>query len=109
MGKKHHGDDLPWFLLWSEAAFCFLFTSELVIRLYVYRCKFFYGPAIAWNIFDFTVVSLQIFDQVMQAVAHLESNTNISSLRLLRILRLIRIARVIRVVRLVEELHTIVS
>eukprot|EP00927_Polykrikos_kofoidii_P034666 TRINITY_DN29368_c0_g1_i1.p1 TRINITY_DN29368_c0_g1~~TRINITY_DN29368_c0_g1_i1.p1 ORF type:complete len:922 (-),score=144.40 TRINITY_DN29368_c0_g1_i1:62-2827(-) len=93
--------------------FCVAFTTELALRLMVYRCKFFspYNQGCLWNYFDTFVVSAQLLEIFADFLASSTSvNTDqLKLLRVLRILRLVRILRVVRVLHLISELRTIVS
>jgi voltage-gated sodium channel len=94
-----------------DLCFCFLFTSELLARIYVYRMNFFCSRTDGWwNLFDFTLVCIQLFDEVLTAVAASDrSGFNFSFMRIIRILRLVRIMRLFRVLRLISDLRAIVS
>jgi voltage-gated sodium channel len=88
-----------------EIVFGIIFTLELALRLFAYRCMFFFMPGKGWNIFDFTVVSLQWIEMVLELMA---AGLGVD-FSLLRILRLIRVIRLARALRLIGELRTIVS
>lgn len=91
---------------WSEmleTLFCIAFSIELGLRIYVWRLAFFKLDW-QWNTFDMVVVSLQIVEEVMGAIA---VSLNFSFVRVLRVLRLVRIVRVLRIVRLVSRLRTL--
>lgn len=98
--------------------FCVAFTTELVLRIMLYRLDFFVGCGWRWNMFDITIVGLQLAEEVgeMQAADSLgavlsqqrDGNMSLSFMRILRVLRLIRIVRVVRILRLVRELRAMV-
>lgn len=94
-----------------EATFCALFVVELMLRLYVYRCSFFWVQGRGWNIFDLVAVGLQLIEKI--GVAIVGSDTmpggGFSFVSILRILRIIRVVRLIRILRLITELRTLVS
>lgn len=89
-----------------------IFTVELVLRIFAFRLDFFTKPGWKWNIFDFTLVFLQISEEVVTAVVYTDSTSrtvNLSFMRILRVLRLVRIVRLVRVLRLIRELRTLVE
>ncbi len=58
-----------------------IFTIEVLVRMFVYRYRFFHDP---WRIFDFLVVSISL----------IPVSGNLSILRALRILRVLRLISV---------------
>ena len=66
----------------------FFFTGELLLKVYVYRSRFFRE---GWNLFDFAVV----------AIAWLPASGSLSVLRALRILRVLRLVSVVPQMRAV--------
>eukprot|EP00435_Cladocopium_sp_Y103_P037488 s1576_g9.t3 len=90
-----------------------IFTIELVLRIFACRLDFFTKPGWKWNVFDFTLVFLQISEEVVTAVAYTGADgsrsVNLSFMRILRVLRLVRIVRLVRVLRLIRELRTLVA
>eukprot|EP00930_Biecheleria_cincta_P057640 TRINITY_DN4353_c0_g1_i1.p1 TRINITY_DN4353_c0_g1~~TRINITY_DN4353_c0_g1_i1.p1 ORF type:complete len:654 (+),score=94.13 TRINITY_DN4353_c0_g1_i1:268-1962(+) len=93
-----------------DILFCVAFTLELLCRLRVYGISFFCASDWKWNWFDLLLVSMQLVDETLTAVASgASSGMNFSFMRVLRILRLVRIMRIIRILRLIGELRAIVS
>mmetsp|Transcript_1869 Transcript_1869/g.3774 ORF Transcript_1869/g.3774 Transcript_1869/m.3774 type:complete len:625 (-) Transcript_1869:104-1978(-) len=91
----------------AEYIFSVLFTVELALRLFAFRCSFFTNQQRWWNTFDSIIVSLQLFEIFMFVVA---SNAGVGfSFNFLRILRLVRVVRLARALRVISELRTIVS
>lgn len=90
-----------------------IFTIGLVLRIFAYRLDFFTKPGWKWNVFDFTLVFLQISEEVVTAAAYTGADNsrsvNLSFMRILRVLRLVRIVRLVRVLRLIRELRTLVQ
>lgn len=78
-----------------------VYTTELIMKLYVFRCKFFLTP---WNCLDFFIVQS---DLVMVVVEVFLADT--ASLSLLRVLRLLRLARGARVLRHFPQLALMVK
>jgi hypothetical protein len=98
-----------------EVFFCIVFTSELLLRVYVYKLEFFLkrDVGVLWNYFDLLVVSAQLVQECfeyMQSSANDNNDAgNLRILRILRVLRIVRIFRLVRVLHLISELRTIVS
>lgn len=94
-------------------AFCLWFTVEVGLKLYVYRMRFFTMHGCAWNIMDFFLNILQIFEEVVAIVSLASANTqtvlNSGVMRTVRICRGIKVMRLVRTVRFAEELQLIVS
>jgi len=66
-----------------------------------------------WNVFDCSMVTLQLFEEITWRFAYLFSNGDsdffsVSFLRVLKVLRLIRIIRLVRVLHFVSELRALV-
>lgn len=74
----------------ADALIVVLFTVEIVLRIYVYRGRFFKDP---WSLFDFFVV----------AVSLVPASDGLSILRALRVLRLFRLLTI------VPQMRTIIS
>lgn len=114
-GARYVTEDVPPIFNYFEKGFLFLFGSELCLRLYVYKHKFFLvknASALFWNVFDTLVVCSQVGEELMAIVAQGNQESEMGSMRvmrIMRILRLMRILRVMRVLRLISELRTIVS
>ena len=77
-------------LNWADKFILVLFSVELLIKLYVYRLKFFYS---GWNVFDLIIV----------IIAWLPTSGALTVLRALRILR------VLRLISVVPQLRRVVS
>ena len=45
--------------------FALIFLSELILRIAAYRCDFFSGPDMAWNLFDTMLILSQAVEQGM--------------------------------------------
>jgi len=106
----HKGEALPFSLTIVETSFALVFLTELILRLVVFRCKFFWMQGWQWNWFDTVVVGLQTFEEVVNlAKVDRLGSMNFSFMRVMRILRLIRVMRLVRVLRLIRELRTLVA
>jgi len=73
-----------------DALLLYLFTAELLLRIYAFRGRFFRDP---WGIFDFVVVSIAWFP----------ASGPLSVLRALRVLRVLRLISVVPSLRNVVE------
>jgi len=95
----------------AELAFCVIFALEIVLRVYTYRCDFFwYSPDRLWNWFDTAIVVFQILTEVLErATARNDFEITVLYMRMLRILRYIRIVRFVRVVHFIHQLRTMVA
>lgn len=109
---RNWAEDSPLVFKLLDHFFCLIFTVEMVLRIYVHRCRFFRE---VWNIFDFIVVSLQLSEVMVFVVGSIILRVKITSnsdfkgsLPLLRILRLVRILRIARVLHIFSELRTLI-
>lgn len=93
-----------------DITFCVLFTTELILRMVAGGKGFWLGSEWRWNLFDFFMVALQIFEETTALIAESPSGTgsNFSYFRLLRLLRLVRVLRIVRVLRFIRELRKLV-
>ena len=80
--NTHFSSDTLKFLKLIDGSFLVVFVIELVMKMWVYRSRFFHD---AWRIFDFIIVG----------VACLPSSGSFSLLRSLRILRALRMISVV--------------
>lgn len=95
-----------------EDWFLVIFTVELCFRLLLYRCSFFTRPGDrAWNIFDLTVVLLNVLGR--QAATKSSSDNSNKDLKrmqymmMLRVLRILRVLRAFRIFRHFRKLQTL--
>lgn len=90
-----------------EAIMCVFFVIEILLRIGVYRWKFFYMSGWQWNVFDLVIISVQVIEQIMTAVL-IEDEflmSNFSATRVIRTLKLIRLLRIARVLHIIGELR----
>eukprot|EP00929_Paragymnodinium_shiwhaense_P085867 TRINITY_DN46322_c0_g1_i1.p1 TRINITY_DN46322_c0_g1~~TRINITY_DN46322_c0_g1_i1.p1 ORF type:complete len:580 (-),score=114.95 TRINITY_DN46322_c0_g1_i1:134-1873(-) len=94
-----------------EGMFCLLFLAELLLRLCVYKLRFFVMVGWPWNWFDFVVVAMQVLDVASKLlmIGPPSGGGGASTLRVLRLARLVRIVRAFRVVRFRDELKGLVN
>jgi len=79
------------------------------MRIYAYGEDFFTMSGWQWNVFDLSIVMMQVMEQLIRIGVFFEIPINHNVFTLARMFRLFRISRLIRSVRFNEELHTIVS
>jgi len=106
----HQSNVVPEAFAYIETCLCFVFVIELVLRLIVFKWRFFVRTGWQWNIFDCLVVGVQVIEQIL--AIHFSGNSqfvnNLSSARAMRFLRLIRVLRVARVLQGIAELRILV-
>eukprot|EP00929_Paragymnodinium_shiwhaense_P113071 TRINITY_DN81338_c0_g1_i1.p1 TRINITY_DN81338_c0_g1~~TRINITY_DN81338_c0_g1_i1.p1 ORF type:complete len:496 (-),score=94.98 TRINITY_DN81338_c0_g1_i1:94-1581(-) len=90
---------------WTNNLFLSFFTVEISLRLCYYGLDFFRpGPDQGWNLFDFTIVGMGIFDLwVKDLLFPSGKNGGFKIGKLLLVLRTFRIMRVLRAVRLLRQ------
>jgi len=84
-----------------EWLFCVLFVSEWCLRVSLERQQFFCGEAWGRNVFDTTIIGLQVLDVMM-------SISNIAETEWTRLIRATRILRIVRLLHLYKELKYMV-
>jgi len=89
-----------------ESIFCAVFTTELMLRIYVYGSMYFRRADRMWNVFDATLVLLQLGEQILGFFANVGVN---KLMRILQILRLVRIVRMVRMLHLISELRALMA
>jgi len=113
--------DFPELEIWHaiENIFLVIFSSELVLRMISLGLIQFFarGEDQMWNIFDFAIVGLGLFDVVSEQIgAHAphpehhgkedeQGGGGVSTL--FRMIRLLRILRVFKIVRFLKQLYMI--
>lgn len=76
-----------------------IYTTELAVKLYVYRLDFFHDM---WNILDFAIVGVDIILLIIGFI------TPMPSVAILRVFRLIRLARAFKAANFFRELHALI-
>eukprot|EP00931_Biecheleriopsis_adriatica_P086475 TRINITY_DN61141_c0_g1_i1.p1 TRINITY_DN61141_c0_g1~~TRINITY_DN61141_c0_g1_i1.p1 ORF type:complete len:622 (-),score=117.12 TRINITY_DN61141_c0_g1_i1:2-1816(-) len=94
--------------------FTFLFTAELVLRMYVSGVKSFLMSRKGWfwNYLDLIIVISSLLEAVLQVVAWTdgENSSEVAAsngFRVMRISRLLRIARVFRVIKVIRFVQSL--
>jgi voltage-gated sodium channel len=100
--------DIPDFEYWYEIEniFLFVFTLDLLLNLFIDPRAFFdrRNSDFIWNMFDFGVVCLGLFDSLASAV----SSTGVQGqgyATLFRMVRLLRILRIFKIIRFLKQLY----
>jgi len=102
-------DKFSWDIV--ENIFLVFFTAELAIRMYCLGLYKFFNfrnnPDIAWNIFDFLLVSMGVLSLGLHFVAGSSDllARNATLFRIIRLLRILRVLRIIRIVRFLKQLY----
>jgi hypothetical protein len=107
---RHEVEDVPLYFALAEWIFCVIFSCELVVKLYIYRWSFYFGPLWQWNVFDTCLVTIQLLDVCLEsliATSGSDALENVSYLRLLRILRVLRIMRLVRLMKFFGDLNIV--
>jgi len=80
------------------------------LRLHIYGWSKYFcrTESWVWNVFDATLVLVQLGEQIIGFFANVGVN-KLSMMRILRVLRLVRIVRMVRILRLIGELRTLVA
>lgn len=101
-----------WF--WCNQVLQFIFTFELICRLKLAGCRFFYRhPELMWNYLDSVIVVGGIIDlwiiTPLEYVLESGMGGQKGLVSTLRLVRLLRIARVVRLVRRIPPLFTLIA
>lgn len=89
-------------------AFASFYTVELLLRLAVYKARYFLNEDWKWNAFDFVLVVAGIYD-IIWANVQTGNSIDVKWLRMLRLLKMMKMLRVIRVMHFFQELRVLVS
>eukprot|EP00416_Gambierdiscus_australes_P024676 CAMPEP_0171067680 /NCGR_PEP_ID=MMETSP0766_2-20121228/8135_1 /TAXON_ID=439317 /ORGANISM="Gambierdiscus australes, Strain CAWD 149" /LENGTH=448 /DNA_ID=CAMNT_0011523937 /DNA_START=58 /DNA_END=1404 /DNA_ORIENTATION=- len=109
---KHVGGEemiTPDWLRYAGYGFIFFYTLELLLKLYVFRCKFFRNENWQWNIFDFVLVVCGLYEVSMDFRSSSQNEVNVAWMRLLRLLRMSKMLRVVRIMRFFRVLRMMMS
>lgn len=89
----------------TESFFTFVFSVEMFLKKYAYRCSYFKD---GWNCLDFFLVWLSIIDGFILGIV-LGGSGALQGLSILRILRLVRVVKMVRLLKAFKELWLIVK
>ena len=93
------------FLRMTNYVFTFVFFTEAVLKLLVYRQSYFQT---AWNKFDFFVVAASLFDLGLEFV-DAEDMKNLPIGNVAKVLRVLRVSRVLRLAKKSQDLQALVE
>merc|ERR1712194_884050 len=87
----------PFSLQIFSSIFCLFFTVELMLKMWVYRLRFFTMVSWRWNVFELIIVGLQVWEEISAFVLWVEEETlsqdqhtgRFTFMRILRALRLV--------------------
>ncbi|CAJ1387829.1 unnamed protein product [Effrenium voratum] len=89
-----------------------IFLAELMLMFAAHGCRrFFCGPNMMWNIFDFVIIGIAILEttaELWQQTANQVSTAQVRVIRAVRLLRAFRSMRLVRLLRYVGALRTLV-
>jgi len=88
--------------------YCLFFFCELMLRMFAFRCEFFYKRSWGWNNADFVIVSLSIFEVMLLNFGGQDGGGQLSLIRLVRVVRIVRIFRIIKMFDFFRELRVLV-
>eukprot|EP00747_Dinoflagellata_sp_TGD_P111381 gnl/TRDRNA2_/TRDRNA2_171212_c0_seq3.p1 gnl/TRDRNA2_/TRDRNA2_171212_c0~~gnl/TRDRNA2_/TRDRNA2_171212_c0_seq3.p1 ORF type:complete len:886 (+),score=161.09 gnl/TRDRNA2_/TRDRNA2_171212_c0_seq3:81-2738(+) len=93
------------FITSAERFFTIFFLVELILKLCVHRRYFFVNENMKWNIFDFFLVGLAVYDQLVTLIAHSGGGPNMTFMRTLRMLKMAKMLRMARVLKAFKDLR----
>lgn len=95
-----------WITLWAvlEQLFTIIFLTEMVVKIYGLRLKYFYS---GWNWLDASLVFVAVLDNWI--LVFFLDGSQIERISVLRLVRLYRLARIFRVLRMSRDVATIVG
>ncbi|CAE7213027.1 Scn10a [Symbiodinium sp. CCMP2456] len=88
-----------------ENFFCLLWIAEMLMKLWAFRLAYFRS---GWNVFDFSLVLLNVFETWVIPSLAIEDLDAIGVLRIVRVLRILRLLRLIRLMKLFKNLWLII-
>ncbi|CAE7938615.1 NaCP60E [Symbiodinium necroappetens] len=88
-----------------ENFFCLLWITEMLLKLWAFHLAYFRS---GWNVFDFSLVLLNIFETWIIPSLAIEDLDAIGVLRIVRVLRILRLLRLIRLMKLFKNLWLII-
>eukprot|EP00746_Dinoflagellata_sp_MGD_P021003 gnl/MRDRNA2_/MRDRNA2_148969_c0_seq1.p1 gnl/MRDRNA2_/MRDRNA2_148969_c0~~gnl/MRDRNA2_/MRDRNA2_148969_c0_seq1.p1 ORF type:complete len:573 (-),score=98.42 gnl/MRDRNA2_/MRDRNA2_148969_c0_seq1:565-2283(-) len=102
------GPEWRTFNLVQEYFFASAFLIELGLKLLAYKMEFFTGNAYKWNLLDFLLVMLSVFESFVLAFIDVDSK-GLRQMSVLRMLRLLRLLRMLRLLKAFKQLWYLVS
>lgn len=108
--SSHLGAQVPLVYDLLNLIFCMAFFLELMLRIFAFKGRFFYGKEWSWNLFDLIVVSSSVIEELLKWTKQASASgpLGLTTVRVLRLLRLVRMTRVVRALRFMHELRVMV-
>eukprot|EP00403_Amphidinium_massartii_P004132 CAMPEP_0178378560 /NCGR_PEP_ID=MMETSP0689_2-20121128/4491_1 /TAXON_ID=160604 /ORGANISM="Amphidinium massartii, Strain CS-259" /LENGTH=643 /DNA_ID=CAMNT_0019998637 /DNA_START=59 /DNA_END=1987 /DNA_ORIENTATION=+ len=90
-----------------ETLFLGFYCVELCLKLAVHQLSYFFNDEWRWNVFDFVLVIIAVYDFVSETlwVARTGNRTSLVIMKLLRLLKMLRMLQVVRLMRFFRELR----
>jgi len=104
---QHVRKEVPGHFVVLEVIFFVIFVVEQLLRIHVHKWSIFTGAHWKWNVFDQSVVIMQLVEIFMTAIVGRREGLPVST-NILRLLRVVRIVRLLRIVRFIPELNKLV-
>mmetsp|Transcript_25941 Transcript_25941/g.48713 ORF Transcript_25941/g.48713 Transcript_25941/m.48713 type:complete len:636 (+) Transcript_25941:62-1969(+) len=97
-----------------DILFCVFFAVELTLRITAFGRKFFVMTGCGWNIMDMILVTAQVAEELLMAVAEATAGSNsvqynTEVMRVVRILRAIKVVRLVGAVRFAQDLQLLIN
>jgi len=90
--------------IWADRLFCIVFLTELLMRLYTFKMRFYTMIGWQWAYFDTCVVGIQVLEEIF----YIFMSQDKMNIGFLKILKMGRLLRMVRMVRLLPELKSLV-
>jgi len=104
---SHLRQEEPLYMFYMEVSFTAFYVWELCCQVLAHRKEFFLGPEMVWNLFDFVIVFVSVFELIVTMTGG--KGVNLSFLRVLRFLKLSRVLRMFSALRSVKEIRIMVD
>ncbi|XP_037383734.1 uncharacterized protein LOC119259205 [Talpa occidentalis] len=95
------------FISYAEWLFLFLYIIEILLKLYTYEPRTYFGRNQFWNWFDMLIITIALL--VTVATATIQSARKYNSQQILDIVLILRILRLLRVIVSIERFRVIVT
>ena len=97
-----------------DVIFCVFFALELCVRVLAFGRRFFTMTGCGWNILDLILVSAQVAEEILLAIAETSAGGNplqynTEMMRVVRILRAIKVVRLVGAVRFAQDLQLLIN
>eukprot|EP00404_Azadinium_spinosum_P030869 CAMPEP_0180564782 /NCGR_PEP_ID=MMETSP1037_2-20121125/5193_1 /TAXON_ID=632150 /ORGANISM="Azadinium spinosum, Strain 3D9" /LENGTH=548 /DNA_ID=CAMNT_0022581703 /DNA_START=1 /DNA_END=1647 /DNA_ORIENTATION=- len=92
-----------------EMSFLTYYVLELVAKMWVHRWHFFCNNEMQWNIFDFFLVMLAMYDWIWTKATESSGSTNLTFMRVIRILKITKALRMVKLINFFSKLRLILN